>query len=135
MNELREIFAHQYAYAGFPRALNGLLTLQNVLKERSEKGIQDPQGNLPMQAEPTDYYALGMHTLNTLSGQDNSAVLWNSNGVDYALKAHLFGYLFSRDNLSAGNRKLVTVSTLASLETVQNQLRSHLGHFEKSRLK
>lgn len=45
----------------------------------------------------------------------------------YALKAHLFGYLFSRDNLSAVNRELVTVSTLASLETVQNQLRSHLG--------
>ena len=35
--------------------------------------------------------------------------------------------LFSRDNLSAVNRELVTVSTLASLETVQNQLRSHLG--------
>ena len=127
VNELREIFAHQYAYAGFPSALNGLLTLQNVLKERSEKGIQDPQGNLPTQAEPTDYYALGAHTLNTLSGRDNSAVLWNFDGVDYALKAHLFGYLFSRDNLSAGNRELVTVSTLASLETVQNQLRSHLG--------
>ncbi|WP_323175555.1 carboxymuconolactone decarboxylase family protein [Neisseria cinerea] len=68
-----------------------------------------------------------MHTLNTLSGRDNSAVLWNFDGVDYALKAHLFGYLFSRDNLSAVNRELVTVSTLASLETVQNQLRSHLG--------
>lgn len=68
-----------------------------------------------------------MHTLNTLSGLDNSAVLWNFDGVDYALKAHLFGYLFSRDNLSAVNRELVTVSTLASLETVQNQLRSHLG--------
>ncbi|WP_373778888.1 carboxymuconolactone decarboxylase family protein [Glaesserella sp.] len=127
VNELREIFAHQYAYAGFPRALNGLLTLQNVLKERSEKGIQDPQGNLPTQTEPTDYYALGTHTLNTLNGRDNSAVLWNFDGVDYALKAHLFGYLFSRDNLSPVNRELVTVSTLASLETVQNQLRSHLG--------
>ncbi|WP_373840424.1 carboxymuconolactone decarboxylase family protein, partial [Glaesserella sp.] len=43
------------------------------------------------------------------------------------LKAHLFGYLFSRDNLSPVNRELVTVSTLAGLETVQNQLRSHLG--------
>ena len=127
VNELREIFAHQYAYAGFPRALNGLLTLQNVLKERGEKGIQDPQGNPPTQAEPTDYYALGTHTLNTLSGRDNSAVLWNFDGVDYALKAHLFGYLFSRDNLSPVNRELVTVSTLASLETVQNQLRSHIG--------
>lgn len=54
-------------------------------------------------------------------------MLWNFDGVDYALKAHLFGYLFSRDNLSAVNRELVTVSTLASLETVQNQLCSHLG--------
>lgn len=53
--------------------------------------------------------------------------MWNFDGVDYALKAHLFDYLFSRDNLSVVNRELVTVSTLASLETVQNQLRSHLG--------
>ncbi|EEV24361.1 hypothetical protein AM202_05374 [Actinobacillus minor 202] len=83
--------------------------------------------NPPTQTEPTNYYALGMHTLNTLNGRDNSAVLWNFDGVDYALKAHLFGYLFSRDNLSAVNRELVTVSTLAGLETVQNQLRSHLG--------
>lgn len=126
VNELREIFAHQYAYAGFPRALNGLLTLQNLLKERAEQGIQDPQGNPPTATAPTDYYALGTHTLNTLNGRDNSAILWQFDGVDYALKAHLFGYLFSRDNLSAVNRELVTVSTLASLETVQNQLRSHL---------
>ncbi|WP_241482378.1 carboxymuconolactone decarboxylase family protein [Muribacter muris] len=80
-----------------------------------------------MQAKPTDYYALGTHTLNTLSGRDNSNLLWNFDGVDYALKAHLFGYLFCRDNLSAVNREIATVSTLASLETVQNQLRSHLG--------
>ncbi|OOF71342.1 carboxymuconolactone decarboxylase family protein [Rodentibacter caecimuris] len=70
---------------------------------------------------------MGTHTLNTLNGRDNSAILWNFEGIDYALKAHLFGYLFSRDNLSAVNRELVTVSTLADLETVQNQLRSHFG--------
>ena len=127
VNELREVFAHQYAYAGFPRALNGLLTLQNVLKARQEKGIQDPQGQSPTPHESTDYYALGTQTLNTLNGRDNSAVLWNFDGVDYALKAHLFGYLFSRDNLSPVNRELATVGTLASLETVQNQLRSHLN--------
>ena len=126
VNELREIFAHQYAYAGFPRALNGLLTLQNLLKERAEQGIQDTPGDAPKHTGHSDYYALGTHTLNTLSGRDNSAVLWQFDGVDYALKAHLFGYLFSRDNLSALNRELVTVSTLAGLETVQPQLRSHL---------
>ena len=31
-----------------------------------------------------------------------------------------------RDNLSAVNRELVTVATLISLESVPNQLRSHL---------
>ncbi|OOF46116.1 cupin domain-containing carboxymuconolactone decarboxylase family protein [Rodentibacter trehalosifermentans] len=127
VSELQEIFAHQYAYAGFPRALNGLITLQTLLKERAEKGIKDEQGNLPTFSHSPDYYTLGTLTLNTLNGRDNSAVLWNVEGIDYALKAHLFGYLFSRDNLSAVNRELVTVSTLAGLETVQNQLRSHFG--------
>lgn len=127
VSELQEIFAHQYAYAGFPRALNGLLTLQNLLKERAEKGIGDEQDNPTAKTGPTDYYALGTHTLNTLNGRDNSAILWHFEGIDYALKAHLFGYLFSRDNLSAVNREIVTVSTLAGLETVQSQLRSHLG--------
>lgn len=127
VNELREIFAHQYAYAGFPRALNGLLTLQHVVKARSEKGIQDVQGETILSAEQKDYYTLGTQMLNTLNGRDNSAILWDFEGIDYALKAHLFGYLFSRDHLSVVNRELVTVSTLAGLETVQNQLRSHFG--------
>ncbi|WP_159990960.1 cupin domain-containing carboxymuconolactone decarboxylase family protein [Pelistega ratti] len=126
ISELQEIFTHQYAYAGFPRALNGLLALQNLLKEREEKGIQDTLGDAPTIDGIQDYYTQGTQTLNMLNGRDNSAVLWNNEGIDYALKAHLFGYLFSRDNLSMVNRELVTVSTLAGLETVQNQLRSHL---------
>jgi alkylhydroperoxidase/carboxymuconolactone decarboxylase family protein YurZ len=46
--------------------------------------------------------------------------------MDYALKAHLFGYLFSRDNLSPLERELVVVSTLSALGDVNAQLRSHL---------
>lgn len=127
INELQEIFTHQYAYAGFPRALNGLLTLQNLLKERAEKGIQDPQGKAASKVDNVDYYQLGTQTLSTLGQRDSRAILWNYEGVDYALKSHLFGYLFSRDNFSPINREIVTVGTLAGLETVQNQLRSHLN--------
>ncbi|WP_417763101.1 carboxymuconolactone decarboxylase family protein [Shewanella sp.] len=46
--------------------------------------------------------------------------------VDHALKAHLFGYLFSRDNLPPLDRELVVVSSLSALGNVNAQLRSHL---------
>lgn len=127
VNELREVFTHQYAYAGFPRALNGLITLENLVKERTEKGIKDPEGKAASKVENVDYYQQGTQTLSTFGQRDSRAILWNNEGVDYALKSHLFGYLFSRDNLSPINREIVTVGTLAGLETVQNQLRSHLN--------
>lgn len=45
--------------------------------------------------------------------------------MDYALKAYLFGYLFSQDNLSALERELIVVSVLSSMGHVDSQLRSH----------
>ena len=97
------------------------------MKERAEKGIQDPQGKAASKMDNVDYYQLGTQTLSTLGQCDSRAILWNNEGVDYALKSHLFGYLFSRDNFSPINREIVTVGTLAGFETVQNQLRSHLN--------
>ena len=126
ISEIREIFAHQYAYAGFPRALNGLNTLQNVLKERQARGIRDPQGNAPTALADPDYYQLGRQTLKTLGSSAADTVIAGFDGIDHALKAHLFGYLFHRDNLSYVNRQLVTVSTLSALGNVNAQLASHL---------
>lgn len=125
-NEIREIFAHQYAYAGFPRALNGLSTLNNVLQTRRAQGIHDPEGQSAPAPGRADYYQLGSQTLAALTGRPAPATLADFDGIDYALKAHLFGYLFSRDNLSPINRQLVTVSTLAALGNVNPQLASHL---------
>lgn len=125
VNELKEMFTHQYAYAGFPRALNGLQTLQALLLEHPEKDIPNTFNNTNYQPNNIDYYQLGTYTLNTITQKDNSNLLQNFDGFDYTLKAHLFGYLFSRDNLSIVNREIVTVSTLMSLETVPAQLYSH----------
>ena len=46
--------------------------------------------------------------------------------MDHALKSHLFGYLFSRDNLSYVDRELTTIATLAAVGNVNSQLISHL---------
>lgn len=132
VNEIKEVFAHQYAYAGFPRALNGMLTFKSLLEERKKQGIKDIQGAMPSTLpSDTDYYQLGKERLaylNKTSIQDNSKPLFEnfSPTMDYALKAHLFGYLFSRDNLPPLEREIIVVSTLSALGGVNAQLRSHL---------
>lgn len=132
VNEIKQVFAHQYAYAGFPRALNGMLTFRSLLKERQSEGIDDPQGETPSELPAdTDYYQLGSETLsylNQTSLEQNSKPLFDnfSPTMDHALKSHLFGYLFSRDNLGPLARELVVVSTLSVLEGVNAQLSSHL---------
>lgn len=132
VNEIKEIFAHQYAYVGFPRALNGMLTFRDLLNERQQQGIKDVEGPLPTTlASDTNYYELGNQTLATLTGrplEKTSLPLFDnfSPTMDHALKAHLFGYLFSRDNLGYVERELVVTSSLSALGNVNAQLRSHL---------
>ncbi|MGE8561432.1 MAG: cupin domain-containing carboxymuconolactone decarboxylase family protein [Acinetobacter sp.] len=132
VNEIKQVFAHQYAYAGFPRALNGTLTFKSLLEERQKQGIKDIQGALPSTLPSgTDYYQLGIEQLadlNKTSIEESSKPLFEnfSPTMDYALKAHLFGYLFSRDNLAPLEREIIVVSTLSALGDVNAQLRSHL---------
>ena len=132
VNEIKEALAHQYAYAGFPRSLNGLLAFKSLLEQRQQQGIQYAEGSAPSSlARDTNYYQLGSETLAQLNKtplEQSSKPLFDnfSPTIDHALKAHLFGYLFSRDNLGYLERELVVVSTLAALGDVNAQLTSHL---------
>src|SRR5512136_1919046 len=47
VNEIKEILVQLYAYAGFPRSLNGINTFIGVLEEREQQGIKDKLGNEP----------------------------------------------------------------------------------------
>jgi quercetin dioxygenase-like cupin family protein len=132
VNQIKEVFAHQYAYVGFPRALNGMLTFKALLEDRLAAGISDTLGAVPSSLpENTDYYQRGNQTLaylNQVPVEQVSAPLFDnfSPTMDHALKEHLFGYLFSRDNLPPLYRELVVVSSLSALGDVNAQLRSHL---------
>ena len=44
VNEIKEILVQMYAYAGFPRSLNGINTFMGVMEEREKKGIKDEIG-------------------------------------------------------------------------------------------
>lgn len=127
VNEIKEILSHQYAYVGFPRSLNGLASFKALLEERQKAGITDPMGaEATVLPKNTDYYQSGTATMQLLTQQSASRPLFDFAPVmDHALKAHLFGYLFSRDSLSYIDRELVTIATLAAVGNVNSQLQSH----------
>ena len=47
--------------------------------------------------------------------------------TDYYLKAHLFGDIFARNNLSFADREIVTVSAISALPGCEPQLIAHVS--------
>lgn len=132
LNEIKEIFAHLYAYVGFPRSLNGQATFMGVVAERKEQGIVDVEGKeaspVPADFDSTQY---GAEVRAKLAGleKDISGAAWQefSPIMDTFLKEHLFGDIFVRDVLTHQDRELVTIAALANLSGAAGQLRFHLG--------
>jgi alkylhydroperoxidase/carboxymuconolactone decarboxylase family protein YurZ len=44
VNEIKDILVQMYAYAGFPRSLNGIHAFMALLEERQARGIEDEVG-------------------------------------------------------------------------------------------
>ena len=127
VNEIKEVLVQLYAYTGFPRSLNALQTFADVLKQRKQKGIKDELGK-EASPLPTDKSKLqfGTEMQTKLVGQPVKGEVFEfAPVIDQFLKEHLFGDIFGRDNLDWKNRELATISALAVLGGVENQLRSH----------
>ena len=132
VNEIKEILVQMYAYAGFPRSLNGIHTFMAVMDERQAKGITDEMGReaSPVPAD-MNKEAYGARVRARLAGRE---VIPPPSGyqlftpiIDTFLKEHLFADIFARDNLDYQSRELATIAALASMEGTAGQLRFHLG--------
>ena len=132
VNEIKEILAQMYAYAGFPRSLNGIYTFMAVMKERQAKGIKDEIGKeaspLPRDMNKGDF---GSKVRAKLAGQDvippPSGYQLFTPVIDTFLKEHLFADIFARDNLDFLSREIATIGALSSLEGVNPMLRFHMA--------
>lgn len=128
ISEIKEVMTHLYAYTGFPRSLNALTTFMKVLDERRTAGISDTEGKeaSPSSTDKTSL-ELGTAVQTRLSGTPvQGGVMAFAPAIDYYLKAHLFGDIFARDNLSESDREIATLSALASLEGAESQFKSHV---------
>ncbi len=125
VSEIKEALSQLYAYTGFPRSLNALNCLQSVLEERNQKGLSYEEGK-DADPLPADYDALkqGTEVQTKLSGQPVNIAF--APATDYYLKAHLFGDIFARNNLTFAERELVTVSALSALKGCEPQLMAHV---------
>jgi len=132
VNEIKEILVQMYAYAGFPRSLNGLGTFMAVMDERQAKGIKDVLGRdaSPLPAD-LDRDAYGAKVRAQLGGLDKipPPARWQefSPVIDRFLKEHLFADIFVRDVLTFQQRELATIAALASMPGLEGPLSFHLG--------
>jgi 4-carboxymuconolactone decarboxylase len=129
VSEIKEILVQMYAYAGFPRSLNGIDTFMGVLKEREQKGIKDKPGRepSPMPANKSSI-ELGTEIQTRLSGKPVTGPIYSFfPPIDQFLKGHLFGDIFGRDNLDFQSREIATISALASMEGLNPQLQAHFN--------
>jgi len=96
---------------------------------RREQGINDSEGNpLGPLPKPEEMLAAGTQNQTTLVGRSVKGALFGfAPAIDNYLKVHLFGDIFSRDDLDLKSRELATVAALAARTGVESQLIEHIG--------
>ncbi|GAB7529329.1 carboxymuconolactone decarboxylase family protein [Pseudomonas sp. 3A(2025)] len=129
VSDAKEVLVQAYAYVGFPRSLNALAKLMEVVQSRKARGIDDDPGHEPGRQIPAGTALLEAGTANQtkLVGQRVEGALFEfAPAIDTYLKTHLFGDIFERDNLDWQSRELATVGFLSALAGVESQLQSHI---------
>ena len=129
INEAKEILIQLYAYTGFPRSLNALNSLMNVVKQREKNGIIDERGNEPKSKIPVgdELRRVGKDNQTKISGGEVQRPVFEfAPEINQFLQTHLFGDIFSRDNLDWQSRELATIGALAATSGVEAQLLSHV---------
>jgi 4-carboxymuconolactone decarboxylase len=132
VNEIKEILVQMYAYAGFPRSLNGINTFMTLMNERRANGIIDEIGKdaspVPSDMNRNEY---GAKVRAKLAGQETipppGGYQLFTPVIDTFLKEHLFADIFARDILDHQSRELATISALANMMGTGGQLYFHLG--------
>ncbi|MDH1701518.1 carboxymuconolactone decarboxylase family protein [Comamonas terrigena] len=128
IQEAKELLVQVYAYAGFPRSLNALGELMQLVDARRQRGVQDAAGREPGAVPKGDaLLALGTANQSRLAGGPVTGPLFDfAPAIDVFLKSHLFGDIFARDNLDWQSREIATVGMLAAMPGVDSQLQAHM---------
>ena len=128
VNKMKDAFAGLYAYTGFPRSLNALNTLEQVLSQRRAAGIIDDEGQPFHRPAVWDDATLALQQGTEMQTRDEGGTPWNYSfcpQADYYMKSHLFGDIFASNQFTPAERELLTVSALSAMDGVTPQFEGH----------
>ncbi len=129
VNEEKEVMLHLYAYCGFPRSMNALAVLTQLMKERKANGINDNMGTEPTAIKAEDHIKYGGKNRLKLFGRPaQGEVLSYVPALDDMLKAHLFCDIYGRGVLDWRTREMLTVAAVSVMDGLTNELRIHIEH-------
>ncbi|WP_181042805.1 carboxymuconolactone decarboxylase family protein [Apibacter adventoris] len=130
INEVKEIILQMSVYCGFPKCINGMKALRQVLEERKALGIIDKEGKTASTNTTIDKYTLGAKFLAILKDNQEQILKENFQNLSPELVRltieYGYGDIFSRDNLDKKYRQISTISALATLGNAQPQLKFHI---------
>lgn len=129
VSDCKEILIQVYAYAGFPRSLNALAELMEVLESRKARGVEDLSGTEPSRPIPSGQalVAVGIANQTELVGAPVvGGVFEFAPTINDYLRAHLFGSIFERDNFAWQSRELATLGMLSVMQGTDPQLHGHM---------
>lgn len=131
ISDIKELIMQMSAYSGFPSAINAMNELQEVLKERKERGIEDPKGNEPTkEVLPDERYEIGVKQLNMFdSNQLKKMKKAYGDFVPDLVKFIVNGQadFYTRDNFNVKYREMSTVAALTAMGTAEPQLKYHIN--------
>jgi len=130
--ELQEVILQMSGYAGFPRAINGMLALKSVLEERRSEGKVDKAGKVESSPRPEDKsrYEFGCEQVRTLneSQVENLEDTFKKISPDMAKFVIEFGFsdIFARPALQPKHREVATIAALTAMGNASSQLEFHI---------
>ncbi|MFL0252772.1 carboxymuconolactone decarboxylase family protein [Clostridium neuense] len=131
ISDIKEIIMQMSAYSGFPASINAMNALLEVLGERKERGIKDPEGSEPVrEVLPNERYEVGAEQLAMFDSNQlkNLEKAYNDFAPDL-IKFIVNGQadFYARDNFGVKYREMATVAALTAIGTAEPQLKFHMN--------
>lgn len=132
ITEVQEVILQMCGYAGFPRAINGMLALKAVVEERRSAGKIDAVGRVESSPKPAQQtrYEFGCEQIRTLNKNqvENLEQTFKDISPDMAKFVIEFGFsdIFARPALHTKYREVATIAALTAMGGASSQLGFHV---------
>ncbi len=130
--EVQEVILQMSGYAGFPRAINGMLALKAVVEERRSEGKKDEAGRDEPSPKPEgkSRYEFGCEQISRLNKNQVENLEQTFKGIspDMAKFVIEFGFsdIFARPALLPKYREIATIAALTAMGNAASQLDFHI---------